>query len=239
MKLKVIQLVIFLIFNVGWSQGNNSALVVYKVVFNQSKESLVPTPVSKAVIKANDIIKNAEDVLATLTFNQMKSKYMVNKTLHQDNKSINITEFFAGGEDVFYSDLSQKKLFKKTSSLGDTFLVNYPSIDWIITGDKKLINNFLCYRAYRRINPSSSIKQSSAEAWFCPEIPANFGPLYYNGLPGLILELRLLNTTFFVKEIRWLETPSIVQFPTNIKEVSLEDYKNMVMEANPSFFKQN
>ena len=38
-------------------------------------------------------------------------------------------------------------------------------------------------------------------AWFTPEIPVSFGPLKYNGLPGLVILVELSKRTISASEI--------------------------------------
>lgn len=57
--------------------------------------------------------------------------------------------------------------------------------------NKKKIGKFNCYKATATIERENSNGKFNQHilAWFTPEIPFNFGPKEYSGLPGLIIEL--------------------------------------------------
>lgn len=57
------------------------------------------------------------------------------------------------------------------------------AFDWIISEDTKSIGGYQCQKAATQNNGML------IEAWFAKEIKCSFGPNYYHGLDGLILEL--------------------------------------------------
>lgn len=99
------------------------------------------------------------------------------------SKKIIITEYF-----------SDQGLGYVRDSLGNT--------KWIITNEKKVINKLLCIKA------QATIGKIKSTVWFCPEIPFQEGPFYYNGLPGLIVkannslgwDAELISTNFSRKD---------------------------------------
>ncbi len=61
-------------------------------------------------------------------------------------------------------------------------------------------------------------------AWFCPQIPLNFGPVYYNDLPGLILEISYLDVTLVATKITLeLEDKKIIK-PYGMNKISIDEY---------------
>jgi GLPGLI family protein len=54
---------------------------------------------------------------------------------------------------------------------------------WILSRDTQLINGVICYKANLDDN------QYKVTAWYSPIIPISTGPLFYGGLPGLILKV--------------------------------------------------
>jgi len=80
-----------------------------------------------------------------------------------NNKKIIITEYF-----------SDQGLGYVRDSLNST--------KWEISNEKKTINKLICVKA------QTTIGKIKSTVWFCPEIPFQEGPFYYNGLPGLIVK---------------------------------------------------
>lgn len=56
-------------------------------------------------------------------------------------------------------------------------------INWTILNEHKKIGNFDV------VNASADFGGRHWTAWYCPEIPLQFGPYVFYGLPGLILEI--------------------------------------------------
>lgn len=55
---------------------------------------------------------------------------------------------------------------------------------WVISKEKKTINNMVCYEAQLKKGDVTTT------AWFTTSIPLQEGPFYYYGLPGLIVSLK-------------------------------------------------
>lgn len=66
-------------------------------------------------------------------------------------------------------------------------------------------------------------------AWFAPSLPYSYGPKYFTGLPGLILELTDRKVTFLASSIIILKDEELpIDFPKG-KTISQEDYTKKVM----------
>lgn len=85
----------------------------------------------------------------------------------------------------------------------NTFCKNEITKNWTITSESKQIGDYLCYKATNIYHVDNGLKvfNHPVTAWFCPEIPFPFGPIGYGNLPGLILELKVRNVTYTMKEI--------------------------------------
>ena len=67
-------------------------------------------------------------------------------------------------------------------------------------------------------------------AWFTPELPFNFGPKYYNGLPGLIIKLKEgKRITYTLKEIERVNNQKI-SFQKKGKEITSSELRVMAGE---------
>jgi GLPGLI family protein len=90
-----------------------------------------------------------------------------------------------------------------------------PVYKWILGTESKTIAGYSCKKA-------STVKKTYGReipvtAWYCEELPINDGPMDYNGLPGLILQIEI-------------GTSAIVKFEKlqikNDVEISIEEPKN-------------
>lgn len=59
------------------------------------------------------------------------------------------------------------------------------ALDWQITDETKKIEKYHCQKA------TVALHGRHYEAWFTTEVPINFGPFHLNGLPGLIVQVRV------------------------------------------------
>ena len=81
-------------------------------------------------------------------------------------------------------------------------------------------------------NPMDEIeipKEQTITAWYTPQIPINQGPGEYWGLPGLILEVNVGNTTMLCSKI--IMNPKekeIIEAPDKGKVVTKTEYKEII-----------
>lgn len=59
-----------------------------------------------------------------------------------------------------------------------------PAINWQLTGEKKVFLGYNCQKAI------GDFRGRSYEAWFTTELPFRDGPYKFDGLPGLILDIK-------------------------------------------------
>ena len=159
----------------------------------------------------------------------------------------------AGGRDVLYKNIKEKRMANKTDLMGKIFLIkdNLVSYDWELTGETKNIGNYTCYKAvFEKEEESVEIKMIDGEvkeekgmkkrtivAWYTPDVSISNGPKNFGGLPGLILEVNDGNETIMCSEIVLNPSETIdIKEPTKGKivtrkkfaEISLEKTKEMM-----------
>jgi GLPGLI family protein len=108
----------------------------------------------------------------------------------------------------------------------------HEKLDWEITTENKIIDGYLCYKAIylmKFMNRRGIDTSIPIVAWFAPSLPYAYGPKYFNGLPGLILELSDRKTTFLASSITISKDKELViDFPKG-KTISQDDYSKKVM----------
>ena len=132
------------------------------------------------------------------------------------------------------------------------------SVKWQIGSETKQIGQYMCFKATASI-PSSElswydfswdnlrrnnnekksdsisdvvqeeVKMTEVVAWYSPQIPLSQGPLEYWGLPGLILEVNVGNTTILCSKIILNpEQKSKIEAPDKGKIVSKQEYQETI-----------
>ena len=132
------------------------------------------------------------------------------------------------------------------------------AIDWKIEKETKQIGNYMCFKATASIPTADltwydfswntlrkkeeqkkdsitgeikepQVEMSEVVAWYSPQIPLSQGPLEYWGLPGLILEISVGNTTMLCSKIIMNpDEKSKIEAPDKGKEVSKTEYQETV-----------
>jgi GLPGLI family protein len=169
-----------------------------------------------------DIFENTPDVNAFLEFKNTESLYFVEDKMQNDGKpTYNVNRTSAGGDDKYYKNTKTGEYFKENSTFGELLLIEIDTKKWEITQESKKIGNYLCYKS---IDINSTNRKMKPVVWFTPEIPVSFGPLKYNGLPGLVILVEMYKRTISVSEI--ILNPKdeiIINKPTKGEKITAEE----------------
>ena len=169
-------------------------------------------------------------ILLELKFNKTVSYF--SKANLKKGDEFNLGEeglsILIGYEELYYN-LKDKLLF---SDYGE-FLIKTPSNhNWNISSESKKIDNYLCYKATYTESYTArdgKTKERVITAWFCPELPYSFGPLEFNGLPGLILELEKNGNKVVAKSILLSDKTIELKIP-NKKTITKDQYNKRIQE---------
>lgn len=191
------------IYNVSLSQENNF-LATYKIEyipinFDSVLKSNHKKGKKNAYKKGSFDIgkklklegKQLQKIRFFLEFNKDQSVFYKQPVLDNDAKKMQLISIVFGILDQKYFVNFNEVIIQK-NSYGEDFLVEIPKINWTITKEKRKIGNYFCYKAISQIEKNGPKGKQSQNiiAWFAPEIPFNYGPKYYAGLPGLIVKLK-------------------------------------------------
>ena len=117
-----------------------------------------------------------------------------------------------------YKNIQEKIAINETEMMGRFFLITDPleTSKWKMTGESKKIGQYTCFKAVYEKEVQETVfsfgsqnqnrnnvktKMVEVSAWFTPDIPVSTGPSWYQGLPGLILEVNDDNTTILCTKI--------------------------------------
>ena len=197
----------------------------------------------------NDMIKRNTEKDYVLEFNSMESTYKQIEKLEVEGQGYNWMANYLG-ENIgkIYKNAQDKISINETEMMGKFFLVteNLENAKWKMSGESKKIGQYTCYKAtytkqveekvfsfgsWNQTNgtnqPKKPKKMRDVEvvAWFTPEIPVSSGPSWYQGLPGLILEINDNDTTILcTKIVMNPKEKTKIKRPKKGKVISSQDF---------------
>lgn len=125
----------------------------------------------------------------------------------------------------YYYNLRNNHVICKKEFAGDIFIVSQKKEKkWEIKNETKTILGFACRKATLRLTKLD--ETTTVEVWFTPEINISAGPVGFNSLPGLILELKHRNLIYKVSSVN-LENASEkdkIEIPNKGIQISEEDF---------------
>ena len=144
--------------------------------------------------------------------------------------------------------MKEQRFAEQVDTYGKIFLVKdtIEKIDWKPGSETKFIGEYRCYKAtYTKMvekprvvygSDDESEKEKALEmeertvtAWYTPEIPINNGPDNYQGLPGLILEVRDGKLTIICSKIVLNPKNKLeIKEPEKGKVVTQEKYEEIM-----------
>lgn len=184
--------------------------------------------------------KELKEVKGILLFNENTSFFHKEVPMENDyNPSLNISLTLLGlkGEGI-YIKKREDIVYHNLEEFGHTFLVKEQKMspsEWTITKTTKKIGDYLVYMATttKKVVNSKGEFSFPVIAWFAPSIPFSYGPLDYNGLPGLILELKINSnfpSTYSVEKINLSKESVDIEKPEG-KVVTQKQFQAMVDKA--------
>ncbi len=199
--------------------GQNSGQVTYVASLNQQKAKN-NKKLNKTV---KDLISNAQDVELSLVFSKTESLYQKEKGLENDaSKGLNIVDVFAGSSRKLYFNSNEKYQIQKISVADETFLVRKKPLNWKIIKETKVIGKYNCLKA---ILLDQNNEETKTIAWFTPDIPVNFGPNFYNNLPGLIVRVEDDMLIYSAKTISISMEAKKIEKPSGGESITYEKFK--------------
>jgi GLPGLI family protein len=129
-------------------------------------------------------------------------------------------------ESQTYKNRKEKLYVKGTNFLGKDFLIDeeLKKIDWKLINETKKIGNFECKKA------SAIVNNEAIEAWYATSIAISDGPAEYCGLPGLIVEVKTMETYYLATQIKKVSNLEIIK-PSKGKKVSKDEFDKIKKES--------
>lgn len=240
MKILIFNIVI-LFFNVALFSQNNNYKATYIIIYEpinfdsiyKANEKKIENPDHLSMIKNNfnrleSSSKELYKVSFSLEYNKNESFFYKEPLLSIDEKRMAfIYSFLSIREHKYFTTHDQ--VTQVLNAYGEDFLVELPKIEWKITNEKKKIGKFNCLKATATIERENSKGKFNQNiiAWFAPEIPFNFGPKEYSGLPGLIVEVKPGdNIGYKLLKIK-AENYKKIEKPTEGKNITFKEFNDL------------
>lgn len=197
-------LFIILFFSISISAQIQSGKVTYVASMTPITDKKIDSLTKKSDLKnvkmntwMRDILKNTPNVNAYLEFDDGESMYYVEEKMEVDGKAtLNMNRISAGGDNKIYKNTKTKEYLKE--NIRENLLIEKEEKKWQITQESKQIGKYLCFKA---IDIESTNTKMKPIVWFTPQIPVSFGPLEYNGLPGLVILVEMYNRRISASKI--------------------------------------
>jgi GLPGLI family protein len=176
-------------------------------------------------------------ITSKLKFNKQESIYFLESRMKNDfEKGINFVKLQAGNNSIFYST-TIKNIEQNCDLLGECFLITNSKNIWELSQETKKIGKYITYKAVSTRTYKG--KKSYTTAWYTNQIPIQFGPKTYNGLPGLIIELENNDLIYRAVKINLNSSSNQIKIekPTEGKEVTRKEFKKIFWKGTPSFKK--
>lgn len=198
-----------------------------------------------------EMLKKQFQKTFTLSFNRKESVYKENESLappQVGGSGMQVMVVGAGGgSDILYKNTQENRYVDQKDTMGKIFLVkdNIEPIDWKLEKETKFIGQYQCFKAtYTKMVPKPMTFDSASDvvlddkepemierevtAWYTPQVPVNSGPVMYQGLPGLILEIHDGKLNIVCSKIILNPEDEVsIKEPMKGKEVNQEDYNKI------------
>jgi len=201
-------------------------------------------------------LKNRLEKTYVLSFNSQESVFLEEEKIDAISGATDSWGgYFSRGD--HYKNIKENRIVQSQEFYGKRFLVKDKlyRLEWSMGTETKKIGEYTCYKA-KAFVPSVELnwfnfswsdlssntdkdageekleeKLTVVEAWYTPQIPVSQGPAEYWGLPGLILEVSVDNTTLLCTEILINKADKAdIEAPAKGEEITKKDYTLTVRE---------
>jgi len=246
-KIKIL-LTLILFTNIAVAQNLNGVIVYQKEITKFLSES-------KNFIKKNEnqskysntllmIDQNTKTLLKSIQFsmkfNNFESLFKVDGFLELETNRFFKIAIGPEGSSIYYSNQNNNETLRQVDAYGEKFLIEGMPIHWNLINKTKKIGEYTCYKATttKMYKGRKGYVKKLITAWYTPEIAIPYGPVGYNGLPGLIMELSMYNYRYYVIKIELNpKNRVIIKKPTQGKKVTEEEFRKIGKKAMESLKK--
>lgn len=215
-----------------------SGEVVYNYrVYNDflKLDSLIKSPnerVKDVISVVNESLVYYQDFFEfSLIFDKNSSNFFWNDMLQNDRMvAMKFAKILTKSNSFYYTNLRDSIILEAREFFDKKIIIkrSINDLDWELSNESKKIGNYICFKA---TTIKKNKKHNVVEAWYTPQIPNSFGPKEYNGLPGLILELKEGEIIFYASKLKLnSKTKKEILKPTKGEVMSTLEFQNFLFD---------
>ncbi|MAO10673.1 MAG: hypothetical protein CMC07_07280 [Flavobacteriaceae bacterium] len=194
-----------------------------KELSEKAKEPSVYSYIYSNNISLQELISKGKTTIDTVYIEHLGKKYEQTHTL----KKLSKTSYFKNyGENLFILNFT---IAGNSTTIKD----NIPTYNWSLQDGTKSIAGYSCKKATTTTTRLG--RKQTITAWYCEDVPIQVGPIDYNGLPGLILQLEigdLTKITFKKLQITPDQALHISEPENSAKPVSIKEYEEQYLSGS-------
>jgi GLPGLI family protein len=159
-----------------------------------------------------------------LIFNDNKSVFKIKKKMSVDN-TIDYKDVagFSDADGEFFTESTKELRLRKIKAWNNYYIIRSSFSQWELKNQEKKILGYRCFKAVskKELDNGDSIE---VIAWFAKDLPFNFGPKEFVGLPGLILEIEERGIKFYATKVNLSNKNYNIKLPEVNKSISKKEF---------------
>ena len=233
--MKYIHIILISIISLNsYSQIEGEA--TYLVVRNFNYDSLLRTITDESKLKYIEHSRNIDKAINNqrfkLRFKDNMSHMFLEEKLESDNKRDHLKFIRSIYPENYFDLITKKNYYVKKSYNKNGYLVESDNCEeeTIIhsSENKTTINGFVCNKA--TVTYINDNEKYTYNVWFSQDINLPFGPFTYNGLPGLVIQVKEPDGTIIQLKKLKLSNQKNIEIPDNYDLISQADFDKMVKD---------
>jgi GLPGLI family protein len=196
---------LFLTFHSYALFGQTSGYVEYKSkIFSQmiDTSNIENDDVKKSMQQTvNKMKRQMPNVTYELKFGNKRAIFSIKQRMSVDDaidfKSISN---FSDADGKFFTDIDEALILRQLQAWNNEYIIRSSFSEWEIKNETKQILGYLCIKAVttKELDNGEII---DITAWFAKDLPFNFGPKEFVGLPELILVIKERGIKFYIPKV--------------------------------------
>ena len=212
-------------------------------LFSQNKASYTVTLLQNNGIEKSEVgylytnsKQKANSFSYTLLFSNKRANFFIEENLNLNNTDFISIKMFSRYKGYVISN-SVFNYIEKNIGTNKNTLKTTRNKDWELSNESKIIQNFTCYKATSKeiVKNSKGDFEYVITAWYCPQIPYQFGPNGFGGLPGLIFELQFDTALYGLTNLTLNDSKIKIDEVDPNKIITEEEFNKKMQEIRKNY----